>query len=341
MLRFKPQQHKKFYYEPNGSEVWKLPSGNIFFAINMLLKLEVDIASGGATNAPDYQIFNSIERIELIQDSKKLIWSMAGQDYALLFGRDYGNGQAAPDNALVAGSAASNVKGQYYLSAKSYPIGALVPWDYAIDTRAHDYELKIKWRDLTAVGTIFGTHTGAITATNTENYLEVELDNAVPEITVASGKRDALMTTIPHVVGLRSQKLSIDANNPQYRIDLPNIMKFHNIVIYTTHVVNTAQEVGKSDIIQNKAKLFNTQQTVFQDMLVEMVRQRTARRWGHGSNLNAGVYDFNMTAFGSFHDVMVSNNINDLFMELDVVKQSNATYLRPIYVTQEMQGVPS
>ena len=72
MLRFKPQYYKRFYYEANGTDVYKLPKGNLFSAINMLLKLEVNIASGGASNAPDYQVFNAIETIELIKDSKTL-----------------------------------------------------------------------------------------------------------------------------------------------------------------------------------------------------------------------------------------------------------------------------
>lgn len=338
-LRFKPQYYKRFYYEASGSDVWKLPSGNLFSAINLLLKLQVDIASGGATNAPDFQIFNSIETIELIRDSKNIVWSMSGQAFAALYTREYGNGQAAIDNALVAGSAASNVLGQHYLSIKAAPLGALKPWDFAIDTRAHDYELKIKWRDLTVVGTLFGTHTGAITATNSENYLEVELDNIVPEFNPNTGQKDGLAKFTPLVVGLREQKLSIDANNNQYQISIPDLTRLHNIILYTTHVANTAQEVGENDILQNKIKLFNTQNNVFQDVLAEMVRQKTARSWGHGTNLNAGIYDLNQTAFGSVNDVLVSNSINDLYLEMDIVKQSNATYLRPIYVTQEIQGV--
>ena len=338
-LRFKPQYHKRFYYEANGSDVWKFPSSNLFSSINMLLKLEIDIASGGASNAPDFQVFNAIETIELIRDSKNLVWSMSGQAFAMLFSREYGNGQAAPDNALVAGSAASNVKGQHYISAKAAPLGAIKPWDFAIDTRAHDYELKIKWRDLTAVGTLFGTHTGAITAVNSENYLEIELDNIVPEYNARTGAKDSLQSFTPLVVGLREQKLSIDANNSQYQIDIPDLTRLHNIILYTTHVAATAQEVGESDILRNKIKLFNTQQNVFQDVTSEMVRQKTARMWGHGSNLNAGVYDLNQTAFGSVNDVLVSNSVNDLYLEVDVVKQSNGTYLRPVYVTQEVQGV--
>ena len=339
MLRFKPQYYKRFYYEANGTDVYKLPKGNLFSAINMLLKLEVNIASGGASNAPDYQVFNAIETIELIKDSKNIVWSMSGQAFALMFTRAYGNGQAAPDNLAVAGSAASNVKGQHYLNVHAHPIGSLKPWDFAIDTRAHDYELKIKWKDLTAVGTLFGTHTGAITAVDSENYLEIELENIVPEFNPATGKQDALSGIAPLVVGLREQKLSIDANNNQFQIDVPDLIKMHNILLYTTHVANTAQEIGESDILQNKVKLFNTQNNVFQDVLVEMVRQRTARKWGHGSNLNAGVYDLNQTAFGSVYDALVSNSVNDIYLEMDVVKQSNATYLRPIYVTQEQQGV--
>lgn len=284
-------------------------------------------------------MFNAIETIELIRDSKTLVWSMSGQAFAALFTRKYGNGQSAPDNSAIAGAAASNVQGQHYLAVNAYPLGALKPWDFAIDTRAHEYELKIKWRNLTAVGTLFGTHTGAITAVDSENYLDIELENIVPEFNPVTGQKDGLQKFTPLVVGLREQKLSIDANNTQYQIDIPDLIRLHNIVLYTTHVANAGQEVGENDIVRNKVKLFNTQNSVFQDVQVEMVRQRTARDWGHGSNLNAGIYDLKQTAFGSVNDVLISNSINDVYLELDVVKQANATYLRPIYVTQETQGV--
>ena len=336
---FKPQFHKKFYYEANGSEVWKFPSGNLFHAVNVLEKLEANIVSDTAANAPDFQLFNAIESIELIRDSKNLVWSMSGQAYQLLFGRDRRSGVAAPDDAAIAGAVANNVQGQKYLSIKAYPLDAIKPWDYAIDTRAHDYELKIKWKDITAPGTLFGTINGSITAVDSENYIEVELENIVPEVNRTNGKMDALANHTPMVVGLREQKLSIDADNSQYQINIPDLLRLNNIILYTTHVANTLQEVGENDILRNKIKLFNTQNNVFQDMKIEMVRQRTGRDWGQGSNLNDGVYDLKQTAHGSALDVLVSNNINDLYLELDVVKQANNTYLRPIYITQEAQGV--
>jgi hypothetical protein len=338
MFRFKPQYHKRFDYEPNASEVWKLPSGNIFSAINGLAKLEVNIASGGATNAPDFQVLNAIETLELIRDSKTSVWRLSGQAIGLLATRGFPNGAAGANNLAVAGSAASNVLGQHYFSLKASPMDALVPWDFGIDTRAHDYELRIKWRDLTAVGTLFGTHTGAITATNSENYLYIELENIVPGFSPVTGKADALSKVAPLLVGYREEKKSVDASNTQYRIDVPEFQKFHNILLYTTHVANTAQEVGEADIIQNKVRLFNTQQETFQDVRVDMLKEKTSIRWGLGTNINAGFYDLNQTAFGSVLDTLVSNNVNDLFLELDVVKQSNSTYVRPIYITQEQQG---
>lgn len=338
MLGYRPQYHKRFYYEANGTEVWRLPSANLYAAINMLLKLQVNIVTAVASNAPDFQIWNAIERIELVRDSQKQVWSMSGQAFALLFGKTHGTGVAAAANATIAGAVANDVAGEMYLSAKAYPVDTIKPWDFAIDTRAHDYELKIKWRDLTAVGTLFGTIGDSITLTDSENYLEVELDAIIPQANSINGQKDSLSRVTPLVVGLREDKLSVDASNTKFQIDIPDFQKYRNLILYTTHVANTSQEVGENDIIQNKITLYDTQRSFYQDIQAEMLRAKTSRRWGQGSNLNAGVYDLNLTAFGSALDVLVSNNVTDLYLDLDVVKQANNTYIRPIYVTQEEQG---
>ncbi|GEM_PF-3595339 len=337
---FRPQYKTRLYYEAGKTDVYFLPRGNLFSAINLLLMLEVNVVSSDSSNAPDFQIWNAIERMELIQDSRKAIWSLSGQAAALLFGKTRGAGVAAYANAAIAGTTANNVQGQMYLSCKSYPLDAPKPWDFLIDTRAHQYELKIKWRDLTVAGTLFGTIGSSITLTASENYMEVELDALLPMKNPADGKDDAYARGTPPVVGYIENKQAITASNTKFQVDLAEFQKYRNLIIYATHVVNTAQEVGESDILQNNIKIYDTQGVFYVDELASMVKAKTSRKWGQGSSLNAGVYDIEFTAFGSAFDALQSNNIVNLFMDLDVVKQSNNTYLRTIQVTQEAQGMP-
>lgn len=339
MLRYRPQYSKRFYYEANKTEVYKLPSGNLFAAVNMLLKLQVNILTSTSSNAPDFQIFNAIERVELIRDSKQLVWSISGQALAMYAGTSFKNGAAGASNATIAGAVANDVQGQQYLECPFYPLDAIKEWDFACDTRAHDYELKIKWRDLTAVGTLFGTIGGTISVTDSENYLEIELETIDPMPNPITKAPDGLSGVAPLIVGLREDRNEVSTSNSKFQIDIPDFQKYRDIILYTTHEANSGQEVGENDIVRNNIKIYDTQKNFYHDMLAEMNREKTSRRWALGSNVPDGMYDVNLTRFGSALDVLVSNNITDLYMDLDVVKQTNNTYIRPIYVTQEEQGV--
>lgn len=340
MLRYLPQYVKRFYYENNKTDVYKFPKGNLISALNFLLKLEVNVVTSTASNAPDFQIWNAIERIELIQDSKRSVWSMSGQAYAMLFRAEFGSGVVAASNTTIAGAVANDVKGQEYLRVPAYPLDAIKPWDYAIDTRAHDYELKIKWRDISVAGTLFGTIGGTITKTDSENYLDLEIDVIDPMPNPADGSADSLQRTAPLIVSMREDKLEVSASNSKFQIDIPSFQKYRNIVLYSTHNANTLQEIGQNNILGNQIKIYDTRNTFYHTINAEMVRERTSRRWGRGSSVPAGVYDVNLVAFGSVWDALVANNITDLFMDLDVTKQTNNTYVRPIYIMQDVQGIP-
>ncbi|MBU0858628.1 MAG: hypothetical protein KJ667_01705 [Alphaproteobacteria bacterium] len=338
-LGYFPQYTKRFYYQRGGSEVYKLPANNLFSAVNLLLQLQVNIVTNPGSNVPDNQIFRAIERLELIRDTKTTVWSISGEKLQAIFGTQYGNGAVAPENATIPGTVANDVRGQHYAHIPAWPLGTLKPNDFAIDTRRHDYELKIKWRDLTVAGTLFGTLGGTITVVDSENYLELELDTIEPQVNPATGMPDGLAKTVPLVVGIREENLTVDSSNTKFQIDIPEFMKFRNIILFTDHAANTAQIVGENDIIQNMVKLYDTQQKTYQSMRADMLRAKTGRRWGRGASIPNGMYDIHMAAFGSAFDALASSNVRDLYLDLDVVKQANATYIVPVYVTQEDQGV--
>ena len=336
-FELQPSYKTRLFYEPGGTSVYKLPKGNIITALDLLVKLQVDIASGGASNAPDFQVFNAIERFTLIRDSDTSVWNMSGQALAAYFTYKRKNGVSAGSNTAIAGSAASDVKGQHFLNCPAYPFDAPNPKDFAIDTRFADYEIHIKWRDLGDAGTLFGTLTGAITAVNSENYIDIELKVLKLKPNPIDGRPDALTDVAPLVMGLREERIEITQNNSQFELDLTDGQEYRNALLYTTHVANTKQEVGENDILQGKITLRDTQNKVIQSRRAEMVRESTSIEWGMGSNLPNGLYDLNITQFGNITDVVKSTPVRDLRIESDVVKQSNATYMRPIYVTQQRQ----
>lgn len=336
-FEFNPEYKTRIYYEPGGSAVYRFPSGNIYSAMAMLLKLEANIVSNTASNAPDFQIFNAIASVTLIRNSNQIVWSLSGQALALMFTYDRRNGSQAVGNAAIAGSVANNVQGQHYLHCPFHPLNAMRPWDFAVDTRGNDYELRITWRDLTVAGTLFGTISGTVTVTNSENYLEIELQKLDLRPNPINGAPDSLTNVVPMIVGIREERQEVNSSNTQFQIDIPDFQNYRNVLLFTTHIANTLQEVGENDIIQNRIKVFDTQNRVKQERLADMVRQETSRRWGLGSSIPNGFYDVDLLAFGAASDVIVASNITDLQLQLDVVKQSNATYVRTIYITQEKQ----
>lgn len=338
MFNYRPTYGDRLVYEPNVTKTFVFPKGNIFSAMDLLLQLEVDIASGGASNAPDFHVFNAIDNISLVLNKKTSIWSLSGQALAAMFTYDRESGVAAANNAAVAGSAASNVQGQHFLHCPFYPLDAINPKDFAVDTRwGNTYELKVKWKDITAIGTLFGTHTGAVTTTNSENYLDIVLHVLELGLNPINGKEDQLANIAPLVVGLREEKLEVPSSNTKYEVPIEDGIDFRNIVLYTTHEANTGQEVGENDIISEYITLRTSKNQTIQYLPTDMVRERTSQQWGLGSSLPNGIYDIPLTAFGNLTDVLRSTSTFDLVMNLNVTKQSNDTFIRPIFVSQERQ----
>ncbi len=328
----------RIFYEPNGSQVYRFPKGNIFKAMDLLLKLKVNIITSVSSNAPDFQACNAIENISLIRNSNEIVWSLSGQALALLFTYDKTHGVAAASNAAIAGAVANNVAGQHFMHCRFYPDDAPKPHDFGVDTRFADYELRVKWRDITAAGTLFGTIGSSITTTNTNNYLEVELKALGLRPNPIDGSPDGLTNIAPLVMGLREERGEVNSSNTQYEINLPDGQDYRNILLYTTHVANTLQEIGVNTVLNNKIKLYDTQNRIKQDRLAEMVREQTSQKWGLGSAVPAGLYDFALTPYGAISDAIRSSAVTDLRLGLDVTKLANATYVRTIYVTQERQA---
>src|SRR5690606_18913222 len=128
----------------------------------------------------------------------------------------------AGTNAAIAGSVANDVVGKYTLKAPFYPLDAVKEWDFGLDTRRHKYELKVKWRDLTVAGTLFGTISGTITASTGNCYLDVSLDKIIPVMDPTTGKADKWSDPnySPLMVSYREDKKEISVSNTKFQVNL-------------------------------------------------------------------------------------------------------------------------
>lgn len=335
-FEFQPADKTRLYYEPGATKVYKFPRGNLYAAMNWLLNLEVNVVTGAGENPPDQQIFRAIQNVSLLADGQT-VWNLSGEMLAAYY--TYHNGVAAAGNTTVAVTVANNVQAQHFLKLPFYPLDAQKPQDFLVDTRKHEYELVITWRDLTAAGVLFGTHalSGSVTATDAENYLDIELERLALRPNPFNGAPDNLDKKTPNVIGLRETTTDVTANNSGFSIDIPEFRNYRNLLLWTTHFANTNSEVGENDILNDKIKIFDTQGHIYQNRKASFVREDTAQRWGVGSNLFNGIYDINLTKFGAGTDPIVSNSTVKLLAEMSVAKQSNVTKVRALFVTQESQ----
>ena len=335
-FEFQPADRQRLYYEPGATKVYKFPRGNLYAAMNWLLHLEANVVTGAGQNPPDQQIFRAIQNVSLLADGDT-IWNLSGEMLAAYF--TYRNGVAAAGNSTIPVTVANNVQAQHFLHLPFHPMDAKKPEDFMVDTRKHEYELSITWRDLTAAGVLFGTHasSGEVTVTDAENYLDIELERLALRPNPFNGQPDNLSDKTPNVMGLRETTTNVTADNTGFSIDIPEFRNYRNLILWTTHFANTNSEVGENDILNDKVKIFDTQGHIYQNRRAEVIREDTAQRWGVGSNLFNGIYDLNFIKFGAGTDPIVSNSTTKLLAEMGVAKQSNETRVRALFVTQESQ----
>lgn len=323
---------KRFYYEAGQKQTFEIPQGNLYAGMNLDINLEVDLAGIGS-NVPDFQVARAIQKIELLRDNT-VYWSLSGEALAAKF--RFIRGAEAPSNASIAGAVANNVQGRMHLQCAFSPEDAARPQDYALDSRGSDWELAITWRNLTTAGTLFGTLAGAVTAAQGENYIDVEFQKLQLRASPAGGA-DSYQNLRPFMRGLREVIEDVTSTQDAFLIQPAKLKQYRSILIWATHYANTLQKVGLNTILTDKIVIDDTQDKIYHSMTAKMLREKTALRWGVGSNLPAGLYEVPLTAFGNLVDEIVSDNVVSLRLKPDVTKLANVTQLHVIYDTTEKQ----
>lgn len=333
-MAFQNRRHYKerIYYEPLGSRVFKFPRGNLFLGFTLDINAEMDITGSPAVNVPDFQIARMIKSLDIVQGTNT-IWQISGEGLALLFSKR--RGVEAIDNAAIAGATGNNKKGRHFMNVRFAPDDALKPWDFIMDTRKYDYEMRIQFRDITAAGTFFASYGGGVAVTSNENFIDISLDqvNLRPGPT---GAEDALTNSSPLMRGLFERTIDIVQTNNQFKLDLPKFKTFRTLSFWATHEANANQVAGSNLVFNDKIILKDTQEKEYLTELATNIRQDTGQRWGV-STLPAGFYEMPIAAYGAGSDALVSNNTTELYVLTSVAKQVNATAVRVYADTIEQQ----
>lgn len=326
---------ERIYYEPQATKVFKFPRGNLYAGITFDIRAEIDISGGVAANIPDFQIARMIKQLTITQNTNTII-QLSGEMLAAMFSTR--NGVAAPGNTGIPVTVANNVQGRHYIYLPFAPMDALRPWDFLMDTRKYEYEMRIEFRDVTSVGTFFGSK-NTLAATNAENYLDLELDqiDLKPSPNPAGGwKEDDYAQKSPLMRGLIERTVDVTQSNAQLKIELPEFKTFRNVMLWTTHETNANQTQGNGSVFDGKIELKDTQEKTYSAPRAAMLRERTAQRYGV-SALNAGYYEMNMARWGSVTDAETADNVRKLYLLASVVKQANLTQIRVVSDTIEQQ----
>lgn len=327
-FEFNANDFVRLTYKAGATVTAKVPRGNLYSGMNFLQKLEVDIVTAVASNVPDYQVGRVMQKVEILRD-QDTIWSISGEMLQMKF--ENRNGTASKGNTTIAGAVATNVKGQLSLHLPFSPDDAMKPWDFAMDTRKHEYTIAITWRDMKVAGTLFGTIGGTIAVVDDENYIDIELER------LALRPGDSLANTSPFMRGLRQTTTDVVSANSGFEIDVAKFKTYRNIDLVTTHEAATDQEVLVSTVFDGKIHLRDTQDHTYHNRRAEVIHEQTSQNLGLGSGLKDGIYGMPLTAFGSALDAIASDNTHELLLTASVVKLANDTTIHAIFDTIEQQ----
>lgn len=333
MFNFKDEFQEKFIYKRGTPLPFNPPRGNLYAGLTLDVNLEVNIAAGGASNVPSFQVARAIQKLE-IKRGNDALWSISGEALAAKFLTR--RGIEAKGNLAIAGDEANNVKGRVVLYLPFAPDDAARPQDYLMDTRAHKYEIAITWRDLTAVGTLFGTHTGALTVTDTENTISIHMDR-LDLGNGMDGKPDAYQNASPLMRGIKEVIEPITATAAGKKLEPDTGKVYRGVTIFAQHEANANQMLGLNTILTNMIVVKDSQGLGHHSVEASTLHAKTSQLRGVGSGLSDGVYDLPFTRFGNLVDELHSNNVRELQILADVTKLANATYLHMIYDTTERQ----
>lgn len=331
------EDEKRIEHKNGGNSTYEFPQGNYFAGMHFDMNIDIDLATAVAVTVLPEQVARMIEELIIMRDGNNVAWQISGEMLARLFKKNKNGVEAASNTTMsVAVANGKTARCSFYIPFSI--LGAPKASDAAMDTNAHKYELKIKWRDLTASGTLFAdTSSSAITINAAGTYIDLELDKITP-VTGPDGKADSYSLKRPFFPSLMEQQDTITQTKSDYRIELPENKVVHNLVLFTNTESTANAWTGSNSILTGNLNLRNTQGRSIQNRKASTVRERTSQDLNLGSNIEDGLYHFPITQHGNIVDSLVSDGTKPLYVRADVAKLANETRITTIVQTIEQQG---
>jgi hypothetical protein len=334
---YQTRQEERITYAPGARVEREVARGNLIRGVKLLLKGTVNIITAAASNAPAFQVFNLIDTLEIRRGST-VVQRLDGQKLAALFTNR--NGIASATNLALAGTVASNVNFQHYVNVPFAPDDALIPEDYLMDTRTHAYTITVIWKDITAIGTVFGTNSANVQVVSNQNIaLQMEYEVVEPVNVIGpdgqpivekynSGRR-------PYMRGLELASTDVAQSN-KLIIPFPLDTTVRAVYLYATEVTNNV-EVGRNTVLTGDIEIYNTNNRQVHTTRAELVRENTSQLLGLGSAIPDGLYKLDLTGFGNLTDALRDVESSRFRIRFDATKLAGVTKVHAVFDTVVMQ----
>lgn len=327
---------KRIEFKNNANaSVFEFPKGNFFGSMDLDLNLDIDVATGAMVNIINHQVARMIEELVIMRDGEHVHWQVSGESLARLF--RYQEGVESVDNAQISTGTGAGKTGRMFLHIPFYVVDSMKKSDCAMDTNSHKYELKIKFRDITADNVLYAdTSAGTITVNDAGCYIDLTLHKITP--VKGENGADSWQKSAPYFPGLTEREDTITATKSDFPIELPENKMCHSLLLFANADASAGvNPTGYNDIFTDRLQLKNTQGRVIMNPKATTIRQLTSLKRRNNS-LENGLYDYDLTEYGNLVDSLLSDSVAPLKIVAAVAKKTNDTRVTTIIRTIERQG---
>jgi len=328
------QFEKQLDFKNGSNDTYEFPRGNFYDGVTLDINFDVSISVAPAVTALQHQVARIIEEVIIMRDGENVSWQLSGETLARLFKKQ--KGVEAASNMTITGATGDNKKGRCFLHIPFNIIGGLKASDAAMDTVHHKYELKIKYRDIKADGTLFADTSAATIELNSAS-IDLELHKVTP-IAGPNGAPDSYLVNAPLFPGLMERQDTVAQTKSDFDIEMPEYKTCYSVFMFAQKKVSAENWQGSNDILSSLLTVRNTQGRVIQQRKATVLREETSMVLEQGSNLENGFYILPLTQHGNVVDSIVSDGTKPLYVRAGVTKPAEDANIVTVTQTIEQQG---
>jgi hypothetical protein len=304
----------------------QFPATGYFGALILQIEGQADTTTGTLYPHPA-QIANLIDKIEIYDNNAQTYQTISGAAAYYLWNWMFGNGVTADNTAMAGGANASNGTFRQEIRVPFEMEDGFMPDDTLLSSHTKDLKVKITYNSPAIAGTFFGDVTG------------FNLDSLTVNISYESYRLSAghkFNSVLPPARSVREDIVTVSQTTDNLKVELPKNEQYRGIFLVGESLVNGVWV--PSDAVFDYTKEFAIKSTrgnnTYQNALGRTYRNATLKRRGvSASVLNGGIVDLPLIRYGKVNQSVISDNANELFLTLPVVKQSGDTRLRVIIDT--------